>query len=150
VGSWTGSREAIGAAGILGGGGGTLAAGATTNITVSVNANANSLTPGSYRDTVGFTNLNNGLGNTAYPVSLLVSAHPLVQFSGVRLLTNGAVAMTLQGVTGRVYSIVASTNLLNPLTNWVEVLRLTNTTGQTVFTNPPPSSSPRYYRAKEL
>jgi hypothetical protein len=129
---------------------GTLAAGATTNITVSVNANANSLTPGSYRDTVGFTNLNNGLGNTAYPVSLLVSAHPLVQFSGVRLLTNGAVAMTLQGVTGRVYSIVASTNLLNPLTNWVEVLRLTNTTGQTVFTNPPPSSSPRYYRAKEL
>jgi len=130
---------------------GTLAAGASTNVAVSVNANANSLAPGSYSDTVGFTNLNDGLGNTAYPVSLLVSAHPLVQFSGVSLLPNGAIAMTLQGVTGRVYAIVASTNLLNPLINWAEVLRLTNTAGQTTFTNPPPSSpSSQFYRAKEL
>ena len=128
---------------------GTLAAGATTDVTVSVNANANNLAAGSYKDSVGFTNLNNNLGNTAYLVSLLVSV-PQVQFAGVRLLTNGAVAMTLQGVRDRVYSIVVSTNLLNPLSNWAEVLRLTNTGGQTVFTNPPPSSSPRYYRAKEL
>ena len=129
---------------------GMLVAGATTNVSISVNANANSLTAGSYSDTVGFTNLSNGLGNTTRSVSLLVSAHPPVQLSGVRRLTNGAVAMTLQGVTGRVYSIVTSTNLLTRLTNWAELLRLTNTAGQTVFTNPPPSSSPQYYRAKEL
>ena len=116
-----------------------------------MNANANSLAPGSYTNTIGFTNLDTGLGNTAYPVSLVVGGiHPPVQFTGVSLLTNGAIAMTLQGVTGGVYSIVASTNLLNPLTNWAEVLRLTNTAGQTVFTNPPPTNASLYYRAEEL
>ncbi len=130
---------------------GTLAAGTSTNVTLSVNANANTLAPGSYTTTVGFTNLDTGLGNTAYPVSLVVGGiHPPVQFTGVSLLTNGAIAMTLQGVTGGVYSIVASTNLLNPLTNWEEVLRLTNTAGQTVFTNQPPTNASLYYRAEEL
>jgi hypothetical protein len=73
-----------------------------------------------------------------------------VWLGGLRLLSNRGVAMTLQGVPWGVYSIVASTNLLNPLTNWAEVLRLTNTFGQTVFTNPPSASLPQYYRAKEL
>jgi hypothetical protein len=99
---------------------------------------------------VSFTNRSTGRGSTNRLVSLSVAVHPPVQFTGVRLLTNSAIALTLQGVTGRVYSIVASTNLLKPLTNWAEVLRLTNTAGQTVFTNPPPASSPQYYRAKEL
>ena len=58
--------------------------------------------------------------------------------------------MTLQGYTGSVYSIVTSTNLLKPLSNWTEVWRLTNTTGQAIFTNPLLPSSPQYYRAKEL
>jgi hypothetical protein len=129
---------------------GTLAAGTATNVTVSVNANANSLAPSSYTNTVGFTNLDTGLGNTAYPVSLLVTVRPLVQFTGVQVLPNGAMAMTLQGVTGGVYSIVNSTNLLTPLTNWTEILVVTNTAGQTIFTNPPPPSSPQYYRAKQL
>jgi hypothetical protein len=116
-----------------------------------VNANASSLAAGSYSDTVGFTNLSGGSGNTAYPVSLLVSGvHPPAQFTSVRLLPNDTIALTLQGVTGGVYSIVASTNLLNPLTNWAEVWRLTNTGGQTVFTNPPPPSLPQFYRAKQL
>jgi hypothetical protein len=129
---------------------GTLAAGTSTNVTLSIGTSANTLAPGNYTDTVGFTNLDTGRGNTAYAASLLVTVHPPVQFTGVRLLTNGAIAMTLQGVTGRVYSIVASTNLLNPLTNWVEVLRLTNAAGQTVFTNQSPTNASRYYRAKEL
>ena len=58
--------------------------------------------------------------------------------------------MTLQGVTNRVYSILTSTNFLAPLTNWTIVLtNLTNTAGQTTFTNQPASASQRYYRAKE-
>jgi M6 family metalloprotease-like protein len=51
---------------------GTLAAGATTQVTVSVNANANVLTPASYSDTVTFENATNGLGNTTRSVGLTV------------------------------------------------------------------------------
>ena len=66
------------------------------------------------------------------------------------MLPNGALAATLEVGAGRVYSILGSTNLLKPLTNWTEVLRLTNTTGQTSFTSPPPLLPRQYYRAKEL
>ena len=56
--------------------GGTLAAGATTNVTVSLNGNANGLTAGSYSDTVSFSNTSNGAGNTTRAVSLTVNATP--------------------------------------------------------------------------
>jgi M6 family metalloprotease-like protein len=55
---------------------GTLTAGASTTVTVSINSNANSLAPGSYSDTVSFTNTTNGSGNTTRPVSLTVSTAP--------------------------------------------------------------------------
>jgi sugar lactone lactonase YvrE len=129
---------------------GMLAAGARTNVTVSFNANASNLGPGNYSGTLGFTNLSNGLGNTTRSVSLTVSVHPPVVLANPKLLTNGGLAMTLEGVTNRVYSIVVSTNLLAPLTNWAEFLRLTNTAGQTRFTNPPSFASPQFYRAREL
>ncbi len=58
--------------------GGTLAAGATTNVTVSLNGNANGLTAGNYSDTVSFSNTSNGAGNTTRPVSLTVNPIPLV------------------------------------------------------------------------
>jgi hypothetical protein len=51
---------------------GTLAGGASTNVTVSINSNANSLTPDTYDDTVTFTNVTNGSGNTTRSVSLTV------------------------------------------------------------------------------
>jgi hypothetical protein len=129
---------------------GWLAGGAQTNITVSINGNASTLAGGSYTGTIGFLNQSNGLGNTTRRVSLTAAAHPPVALNGARVLPNGSLTMTLQGVTNRLYSILGTTNLLQPLTNWAEVLRLTNTGGQTVFTNPPPLSSPQYYRAKEL
>ncbi|MEW6252347.1 MAG: hypothetical protein AB1716_17045, partial [Planctomycetota bacterium] len=55
---------------------GALNAGGSTNVTVSINANANSLAVGSYADTVTFTNATNGSGNTTRGVSLSVSAPP--------------------------------------------------------------------------
>ncbi|MGZ3493828.1 MAG: DUF7948 domain-containing protein, partial [Syntrophales bacterium] len=58
----------------LSSGSGTLGAGASTTVTVSINSGANSLTPGSYSDTVSFTNTTNGNGNTTRPVSLTVNA----------------------------------------------------------------------------
>ena len=51
---------------------GTLGAGASVTVTVSINSGANSLTPGSYSDTVSFTNTTNGNGNTTRSVSLTV------------------------------------------------------------------------------
>jgi sugar lactone lactonase YvrE len=131
---------------------GFLVAGAKTNITVSLNAGAKGLVAGTYTNTVGFTNLGNGLGNTSRPVSLTVSIHPLVQLTNPRLLTNGSLTMTLLGVTNRVYSVLGITNLLEPVSKWTEVLRLTNAAGQTLFTitNPASAGAPQFYRAREL
>ncbi len=51
---------------------GTLASGASINVTASLNANANSLVAGGYFDTIGFTNTTNGAGNTTRAVGLNV------------------------------------------------------------------------------
>ncbi|MBX7207847.1 MAG: sulfatase-like hydrolase/transferase [Verrucomicrobiaceae bacterium] len=53
---------------------GTLAAGATTTVTASINAtNANSLAAATYNDTITFTNAYNGTGNTTRSASLLIT-----------------------------------------------------------------------------
>ena len=54
--------------------GGTLAAGGTATVTVTINSGANSLAAGSYSDTVTLTNTTNGAGNTTRAVSLTVNA----------------------------------------------------------------------------
>lgn len=53
--------------------GGTLAAGASTTVTVTVNPTAGSLPAGSYSDSVVFTNATNGNGSTSRSVSLSVT-----------------------------------------------------------------------------
>ena len=62
------------------GGSGSLAPGATANVTVSINAAANSLPQGLYSATVQFTNTTNGDGDTQRPVSLQVGV-PSLQIS---------------------------------------------------------------------
>ena len=130
---------------------GILARGGQTNISVSINTNASVLTAGSYTSTIGFLNQSNGLGNTTRMVSLsLVAAHPPVLLANPQVLADGRLALTLQGVSNGVYSILGTTNLLEPVSGWTEVLRLTNSGVQTLFTNPPPASAaPQYYRARE-
>ena len=54
--------------------GGSLAPGATATIAVSLNAAAATLALGSYSDTVTFTNVTNGSGNTTRGVNLTVAA----------------------------------------------------------------------------
>lgn len=53
---------------------GALAPHAVTPVTITINANANSLTSGSYTDTISFVNASTGFGNTTRPVKLIVGA----------------------------------------------------------------------------
>lgn len=83
-------------------------------------------------------------------VMLTVAVHPPVRLSEPRLLSSGGVAMKLEGMTNRVYSIVVTSDLVDWLSNWTSLLRFTNTGGETIFTDTPPASAPqRFYRAKE-
>ncbi len=59
--------------------GGYLAAGATANITASINSGANSLADGGYTDTISFTNTTNHDGDTARGVNLQVGV-PVMQY----------------------------------------------------------------------
>lgn len=70
--------------------GGTLAAGANTTVTVSINGGAASLAVGSYSDTVSFSNTSNNNGNTTRSVSLTVSAIPVT-------VTLGGLSQTYDG-----------------------------------------------------
>jgi hypothetical protein len=60
---------------------GTLVGGATTTVTVSLNANADALTPGDYSDTVSFVNTSTGNGNTTRSISLTVNSTGLLTIS---------------------------------------------------------------------
>jgi hypothetical protein len=60
--------------------GGTLAGGATTDVTVSINADANTLPVGTYSDSVNFINETNHDGDTSRSVDLTVGV-PSLQYS---------------------------------------------------------------------
>ena len=67
---------------------GTLAGGASTTVTVSINSGANTLTTGSYTDVVSFTNTTNGTGNTSRVVSLTVTAAGVLTVTPLTGLTS--------------------------------------------------------------
>ncbi len=60
--------------------GGSLGAGETTNVTVSLNAAAYALIPGDYSDVIRFTNLTTSLGNASHLVSLSVTSNIAADF----------------------------------------------------------------------
>jgi hypothetical protein len=57
---------------------GTLAIGATTTVTATLNASAATLDPASYSDTITFSNTSNANGDTTRSVSLTVNPHPVL------------------------------------------------------------------------
>lgn len=89
---------------------GTLAAGATTTVIVSINSNANTLSIGSHSNTVTFTNTTNGVGNTTRSANLTVNPNTYaVTYSGNENSTGEApssqtktqgIALTLASNTG--------------------------------------------------
>jgi PKD repeat protein len=94
---------------------GSLAPGQSTNVTVMINANANSLSAGNYADSLAFTNVTTGLGNTTRAVSLSVSGTGLLAVSPTANLS-------VNGIEGGPFSpSIQSYTLMNAGTaalNW--------------------------------
>jgi uncharacterized repeat protein (TIGR02543 family) len=67
--------------------GGSLAAGASTTVTASINGNALNLGAGSYSGQVSFTNATNGNGNTTRPVSLAIATAQAANIAGLASVT---------------------------------------------------------------
>ena len=109
---------------------GTLAAGANTTVTASVNSAANSLVSGIYNDTVTFTNVTNSNGNASRAVNLTVNytspptapvfpALTPFSFGSTKPLSwpaaAGATSYTLQISTSSDFSIILSSQTVtNP------------------------------------
>lgn len=62
---------------------GTLAAGASTTVTVSYNSAANALAAGSYTGSVGFANLTDGTGNDSRPIQVQVGTPEIIYSYGL-------------------------------------------------------------------
>lgn len=92
-----------------------------------------------------------GAGAAASVVELgPVPEPPPIRLSGPELLGDGTVRLTLEGGTNRVYSIVASPDLAQPLASWTEILRITNTTAVAIFPIARPSEGEQvFYAARE-
>ena len=67
------------------------------------------------------------------------------QLLSSRWQTNTGFHTTLSGPPGFTYAIDSSSNLLQ----WLEITRLTNTTGATDFTDPAAGAKKRFYRARQ-
>lgn len=79
---------------------GTLNAGESITVTASINSNANTLSVGTYVDTISFTNTTNGNGNTSRAASVTVNGLPVQ-------ITVGNLTQTYDGTPK---SVTVSTN----------------------------------------
>ncbi|MGO9529327.1 MAG: alkaline phosphatase family protein, partial [Verrucomicrobiia bacterium] len=71
---------------------GTLAAGASTNVTATISAAVNSFAPGGYSDTIGFTNTPSGAGNTTRAVNLNIGVGSFGFYSDFSTFASGDLA----------------------------------------------------------
>jgi hypothetical protein len=100
--------------------------------------------PGVVTNLQSSTNFENNVQITTIPANYILQ--PLPQLTNVRRFADGRLAMTLMGITNRVYSFEVSSNLVN----WSLVNYLTNITGALSFTNTPPTGASRgFCRVKE-
>lgn len=78
---------------------GTLAGNSSTQVTVSINSNANSLAEGDHEDTVTFNNITNGFGTTTRNVSLSAVAGTLHHFAISSIASPQSVGSAITGIT---------------------------------------------------
>ena len=87
---------------------GTLAAGANTTVTASINAGANTLLPGGFNDTVTFANATSGQGNTTRGVALTVSGTPALSVTPAGGLSSSGNGGGPFGPAGATYTVINS------------------------------------------
>ena len=116
---------------------GSLAAGASTTVSTTINASANNLIAGSYLGNVTFTNSSNSNGNTTRAVALTVTSGAGTQ---PRMLH-----LHFSGVVGTNYTLQYSPDL--SAGSWIEIGTVTNN-GNFSETNPNRLALPKgFYRA---
>lgn len=61
-------------------------------------------------------------------------------------LSGGNLLVTFSGPSGQTYQVLTSTNVMEPLTNWVPVSTGTFGASPVIYTNPTPNDPQRFYR----
>ncbi|MBA4147106.1 MAG: S8 family serine peptidase [Verrucomicrobia bacterium] len=120
---------------------GTLGAGSSTTVTVSINSEAAALQPGNYLDTVDFANLTSGDGNTNRTVSLAV--HPVPPPMLVSSIISNQFTLELIGEPLQTYVIDSTADFLS----WSSVAtNTTSTNGTFLFSEPIAGADKKFYR----
>jgi hypothetical protein len=127
--------------------GGSLAPGASTQVTVSIAETANVLTAGGYDDIVSFVNTTNGGGSTNRSVTLTVNvvAEMKVAIHGVG--ETGLFQIVIQGTAGTPVVLEASEDLVK----WKVIATEAIGPGGTLTVTDPESANlpTRFYRASQ-
>lgn len=89
---------------------GELSPGQSTNVTVSLNSQAESLTVGEHTDTIGFANLTTGAGDAQRTVTLQIA--PIVVSISTAAPGTGRFLLSFQGQPSRAYIIQVSSDLM--------------------------------------
>jgi hypothetical protein len=126
---------------------GSLAAGDSTTVTVSLNSAADSLAAGSYNDTVSFVNTTTGNGNTSRSVSLLVES--TIQFA--IYITNAArlgddFVLSFNTQTGQDYTVEYADAL--PAPAWSNLITRPGNGALVTVTNHNARDGRRYFRVR--
>jgi hypothetical protein len=123
---------------------GSLAAGASTSVTVSINTNADSLTAGNYSDSVSFADTSNPDGLHSRAVTLRVATAPV--FTLYSFTEAGSFKMVIEGIAGTEVVIEASTDLVH----WSSIVtNQLSPDGTLTFSDPGSTNLPtRLYRAR--
>jgi len=109
---------------------------------VSISANANGLAAGNYTDTVGFTNLSDGMGNTTRSASLSVVLPPAAPV----LTFNPASGLGITGTTGATFRLEYRASLVSG--QWLPLKTNTLGPGFNLLLPWPPTNGPAaFYRA---